>query len=1208
MRRAMICAVSVVVGVLGLLVPMAPSAQAADSPQGRLAATTPAAGTPHVLNGGVYSIAQVGGTMVLGGTFTLARNDNSQTQLTRNRLLAFDATTGEISSTFLPEPNGAITTVIPSGDGSSVYVAGSFSSIGGVARSNVARVRVSDGAVLTQFNAGRVTGTVKDLRLKDGRLWLAGAFTHVNGNAQKGLATVDPATGAFLTYMRLSVAGVHNGGYTTVSKIDISAGGSRLIAIGNFDTLDAITNHQMFMLDLSGSAAAQANFQTSFYESTCSRSFDSYMRDLDFSPDGSFFVISTTGAYGGAESACDTTARWETGSTGTGIKPSWVDYTGGDTTYAVEITDSVVYTGGHARWQNNPFAGDSPGPGAVPRPGIAALDPANGLPLSWNPTRTRGVGVFDFLVTSRGLWVASDTDRIGSYIYKGRIALLPLNGAVIPAVATPRLPNDIYVAGGLGADTDPSVLYRVNAGGPDLAANTGIDWAADTAASPSPFHNAVGNRAGYSPVGSVTADVPAGTPRAIFDSELWDPNDGVEQSWNFPVAAGTPLQVRLYFANRCGCTSQVGQRKFDVDVEGTLLLDDYDIAGSVGHNVGTVRTANITSDGNVDIDLTHVVENPLVNGIEIVRTDLGPAPESTIVRRSYNNGVVGASMVVPTGGLDWNQVRGAFMLNGQLYAAPSDGTFTRRSFNGSSYGTPVDVNTQDELTPLLDWKNDIQSATGMFYDSGRLYFTRSGSAQLFYRYFTPESDVVGSKRFVASENVTGIDFSQVRGMFSTGSKLFWAKPDGSLNRLDWQNGPLAGAPVGGTASKVSGPGIDTNVWSARTLFLFQDASGAGAGQPPIADFTAICTSLNCDFDASGSSAPGASITSYAWTFGDGGTANGVSPSHAYATSGTRETKLTITTSNGSTATTTQDVTVTKVNQVPAASFTSSCDQLVCSFDAAGSSDPDGDSLTYAWNFGDGAAGTGVSPSHTYGTAGQRTVTVTVSDGTATDSTTRQVTASSTAQAALQYVGAAATDGNRSTHTVTVPNSVQAGDTLVMFLTTNSTNSTIDDSVAGWTLLESKDGNGIRGRAWTRTASASDAGSDVSVSTSAYAKSTLTLAAYRGSGGATSTVTASASDVVNSGATSHTTPSVPVSGQGSWLVSAWSEKSSGDITWSPPATSTQRASGAASGGGKVSAILGDSNGPVGSGNAAGRTATTSSSVGRTVQFSVVIAPQ
>ncbi len=47
--------------------------------------------------------------------------------------------------------------------------------------------------------------------------------------------------------------------------------------------------------------------------------------------------------------------------------------------------------------------------------------------------------------------------------------------------------------------------------------------------------------------------------------------------------------------------------------------------------------------------------------------------------------------------------------------------------------------------------------------------------------------------------------------------------------------------------------------------------------------------------------------------------------------------------------------------------------LTCTFDAAGSSDPDdGDNLTYSWNFGDGQTGTGVSPSHTYGSAGQRT--------------------------------------------------------------------------------------------------------------------------------------------------------------------------------------------------------------------------------------------
>jgi hypothetical protein len=93
---------------------------------------------------------------------------------------------------------------------------------------------------------------------------------------------------------------------------------------------------------------------------------------------------------------------------------------------AVAVTESAVYTGGHNGWMNNPYAADAIGNVAVVREGLSALDPRSGAVMTWDPERTLSYGVYGFIATDTGLWVGSDTDRIGHSEYHGRMAFMPL--------------------------------------------------------------------------------------------------------------------------------------------------------------------------------------------------------------------------------------------------------------------------------------------------------------------------------------------------------------------------------------------------------------------------------------------------------------------------------------------------------------------------------------------------------------------------------------------------------------------------------------------------------------------------------------------------------------------------------------------------------------------------------------------------------------
>ena len=162
--------------------------------------------------------------------------------------------------------------------------------------------------------------------------------------------------------------------------------------------------------------------------------------------------------------------------------------------------------------------------------------------------------------------------------------------------------------------------------------------------------------------------------------------------------------------------------------------------------------------------------------------------------------------------------------------------------------------------------------------------------------------------------------------------------------------------------------------------------------PPVAAFTSTSTDLSSTFDGSTSSDPDGTISSYAWNFGDSSTSTSATPTHVYSQPGSYVVSLTVTDNRGGTNTVTHSVSASLPNVAPTAAFTTSATDLAVSTNATGSTDSDGTIASYAWNFGDGAAASGATSSHTYATAGSYTISLTVTDNQgATGTVTHSVT-------------------------------------------------------------------------------------------------------------------------------------------------------------------------------------------------------------------------
>jgi len=165
-------------------------------------------------------------------------------------------------------------------------------------------------------------------------------------------------------------------------------------------------------------------------------------------------------------------------------------------------------------------------------------------------------------------------------------------------------------------------------------------------------------------------------------------------------------------------------------------------------------------------------------------------------------------------------------------------------------------------------------------------------------------------------------------------------------------------------------------------FVLQVNTGTPA---PTAGFTAIVRTGSAPFTVTFSNTS-TGATSYAWTFGDGGTSTDVSPSHVYQGAGVYTVSLTATGTGGA-DTHTEPGYITVTSSVKAA-FSGVPIAGAAPLPVQFSNQSTGAS-SYMWDFGDGQTSNLEAPAHTYAAGGEYTVTLTAhGDGGSQDIATR----------------------------------------------------------------------------------------------------------------------------------------------------------------------------------------------------------------------------
>ena len=438
-------ATAVAVTVTGLVPPTSAATTIATAVPAGAVSPHPASGTPELVPKAtkaerIRQLVQCGGTMYAVGKFTtIVQGSNTYT---RDNVFSFSATAPYTVTSWNPNVNGLVDSIAFVGSNcADAYIGGKFTSVGGIAGSNIAEISTSTGAVVSGFTAS-ASNIVDTLAVTaSGHLLAGGHFGTMNGsNAHKYFVSLNPATGADDGFLNLKISGQYHYCNPTHSKCNVvfptqiynqqlSHSGTLDLVEGVFTTVGGQPRQQIFMLNLAGTKATVTGWISPEWDhsdpsadpySQCWWTESFYIRAAAWSPDDSTVYLAATGKEPWNQpkslkrvGLCDATAAFPANQTS--VTHTWIDYTGCDSLYSVAADVSTVYAAGHPRWAENQNDCNAQGPNAVPDVGLQGLTPATGQPLL-NGSGTAGLysmsraNADDMLITSTGLWIGS-TDR-----------------------------------------------------------------------------------------------------------------------------------------------------------------------------------------------------------------------------------------------------------------------------------------------------------------------------------------------------------------------------------------------------------------------------------------------------------------------------------------------------------------------------------------------------------------------------------------------------------------------------------------------------------------------------------------------------------------------------------------------------------------------------------------------------------------------------